>query len=408
METKKAMVRGLCNWLVLIANALVAILLASCDRSAETALPPKTIPKIYVVRPERGVIERTVTLPGDAVGFYETAIHAKVTGYVKRILVDKGDVVKQGDLLCELEVPELHSNLARAKARMDIAKLTYDRFLQVWRRDPRLVSQERIDVLYAQWKEAEAEYNTLNTMVGYTMITAPFDGVVTGRFADPGALIRAGASDIGVGETSGIISSGATEGSGGHRTGGGPIVTMAQIDKVRIYSYIPNDVVSYVKTGTDVFLQFDELPGKVFKGKVSRYAKALDLATRTMMAEVDIDNRDHQIYPRMYAHATYILERHANALLVPMSSTTVLHNKTFVFVVENGKLKRVVIKPGITNHRVVEVLSGLTGNELVVKNYSGDLISGQQVRPVLVGFDRGWRSVVESYAGPSTESDSTD
>jgi membrane fusion protein (multidrug efflux system) len=385
---------------------LVASLFAvSCNSPAETAPTPPAVPKVYVVRPARGEIDRTVTLPGDAVGFYETALHAKVTGYIKDITVDKGDWVKSGSLLCTLDVPELHSNLARAKARMDIARLTYQRVLQVWNKDPRLVAKEYVDELYAKWKETEAEYNTLQTMVGYTQVSAPFTGVITGRFADPGALIRAGASDIGVGETSGVISSGATEGSGGHRTGGGPILTMAAIDKIRIYSYIPNDVVSFIKQGTDVMLHFDELPREEFRGKVTRYAKALDLSTRTMLAETDIDNPNHEIYPRMYAHATYILERHYNALLVPISATAVLRQKTFVFVVRKGKLKRVFVKPGISNRRVVEVLSGLSPDDLVVKNYSGDLSNDMEVQSSVVAFDRGWKSVVKEYSGSEPSSD---
>jgi multidrug efflux pump subunit AcrA (membrane-fusion protein) len=208
-----------------------------------------------------------------------------------------------------------------------------------------------------------------------------------------------------VGETSGVISSGATEGSGGHRTGGGPILTMAAIDKIRIYSYIPNDVVSFIKQGTDAIMVFDELPHEQFHGKVTRYAKALDLSTRTMMAETDIDNPNHEIYPRMYAHVTYILERHHNALLVPISSTAVLHHKTFLFTVQNGKLKRVFIKPGINNHRVVEVLSGISPNDLVVKNYSGDLSNDQEIRPAIVSFDRGWQSVVKDYSGSEADSE---
>ncbi len=405
MDTLRSESLRLSRTSVLIAALAAAFFAASCNSPAETAPAPPAVPKVYVVRPVRGEIDRTVTLPGDAVGFYETALHAKVTGYIKDIPVDKGDWVKAGTLLCALDVPELHSNLARAKARMDIARLTYQRVLQVWNKDPRLVAKETVDEMYAKWKATEAEYETLETMVGYTQITAPFTGVITGRYADPGALIRAGASDIGVGETSGVISSGATEGSGGHRTGGGPILTMADIDKIRIYSYIPNDVVSFIKQGTEAILVFDELPREEFHGKVSRYAKALDLATRTMMAETDIDNPNHEIYPRMYAHVTYILERHYNALLVPISSTAVLHRKTFLFAVRNGKLKRVFIRPGINNHRVVEVLSGIGPGDLVVKNYSGDLSDNQEIQPAVVAFDRGWKSVVKEYSGSEPDSE---
>jgi membrane fusion protein (multidrug efflux system) len=393
-----------------LSAALSALLFAaSCNTPAETAPTPRKAPKVYVVRPVRGEIDRTVTLPGDAVGYYEVALHAKVTGYIKDITVDKGDTVKAGALLCTLDVPELHSNLARAKARMDIARITYQRVLQVWNRDPRLVAKETVDENYAKWKETEAEYETLETMVGYTQITAPFSGVITGRYADPGALIRAGASDIGVGETSGIISSGATEGSGGHRTGGGPILSMAAIDKIRIYSYVPDDVVSFIKQGTDALLYFDELPTEEFHGKVTRFAKSLDLATRTMMTEVNINNPNHEVYPRMYAHVTFVLEKHDNALLIPTSAASVRRDRASVFVVADGKLKRVLFKPGLSNRRIIEVLSGLTEKDLVVKYYSGSLSAGQEVRPITVAFDRSWQGVVKEYSGESSsESSSSD
>ena len=165
---------------------------------------------------------KTIDLPGDVVGFYEAALHAKVTGYLKSISVDKGDRVKAGQVLAQIEVPELRSNLVRAQASLAFERITYERLKQVQQSDRRLISQQDVDMANAKYREAEAAVGTLQTMVGYTNIIAPFDGVITGRFADPGALIRAGGGDIGVDETSGMISAGGTEGAGGHRTGGGP------------------------------------------------------------------------------------------------------------------------------------------------------------------------------------------
>ncbi|WP_424668279.1 efflux RND transporter periplasmic adaptor subunit, partial [Candidatus Binatus sp.] len=160
-------------------------------------------------------MSKSIDLPGDVVGFYEAALHAKVTGYLKSISVDKGDSVKKGQVLAEIEVPELQSNLMRSQASLEIERITYDRLKKVQHDDPRLISQQDVDMAYAKYLEAQAAVSTLQTMVGYTRIIAPFDGVITGRFADPGALIRAGGGDIGVDETSGLISPGATEGAGG-------------------------------------------------------------------------------------------------------------------------------------------------------------------------------------------------
>ncbi len=392
------------------AAAMVLLALAAgagCDRRGETAVARHSQPaeRIAVVRPRRGEIDHTVTLPGDVVGFYEAALHAKVTGYLKSISTDKGQWVKKGQLLAVLDVPELYSNLEEARARMDIDRVTYERYLRVWSSDHRLVSREQVDIWYSKWKAAEARFRTVQTIVGYTRVYAPFSGMITGRFADPGALIRAGAGDIGVGETSGIISSGATEGSGGHRTGGGPLLTMADVSRVRVYSYIPDDAVAFIRRGTAATVVFDELQGRRYKNQVARIAAALDLATRTMLAEVDLDNPKREIYPRMYAHVTFVLERHPNALLIPVSATAILHKKTLVFVVARGKLQSRYIKPGLSDHRFVEVLRGLTRNDVVVKYYRGDLVDGLAVEPIMKHFGRSWQETARSYAADSKTSD---
>ena len=199
------------RWRCLVAMATLAV---ACAKKADPSGDPAE-PTVSVIHPQRGEMVRTIGLPGDVVGFYEAALHAKVTGYLQSISVDKGDWVKAGQVLAEIQVPELRSNLARAQANLEIAKITYERLKHVQQTDPRLVSQEDVDMAYAKYQETQAGTRTLQTMVEYTKIIAPFDGVITGRFADPGALIRAGGGDFGVDETSGLISPGATEGAGG-------------------------------------------------------------------------------------------------------------------------------------------------------------------------------------------------
>src|SRR5271154_2687208 len=272
--------------------AIISIALfwaAACD----TPVAPMTTPQratVDVVHPRQGDIAKTIDLPGDVVGFYEAALHSKVTGYLKSISVDKGDSVKKGQVLAEIEVPELQSNLMQSQANLEMQRITYDRMKKVQQSDSRLIAQQDVDMAYAKYREAQAAVATLQTMYGYTKIIAPFDGVITGRFADPGALIRAGGGDIGVDETAGLISPGATEGAGGHRSGGGPILTLADIDELRVYVYVPESSYPLVRRGTLAELRFDEFPGRVFHGTVARYASSLDLATRTMLTEVDIDN----------------------------------------------------------------------------------------------------------------------
>ncbi|MGO9268398.1 MAG: efflux RND transporter periplasmic adaptor subunit [Candidatus Binataceae bacterium] len=343
-------------------------------------MPVPDDPSVEVIRPQRGEMVQSIDLPGDAVGFSEAALHAKVTGYLESIGVDKGDWVKAGQVLAQIQVPELHSNLARAQASLAIAKITYDRLKHVQLSDPRLVSQQDVDMAYAKYQETQAAMQTLRTMVAYTKIVAPFDGVITGRFADPGALIRAGGGDFGVDETSGLISPGATEGAGGHRTGGGPILTLADINKLRIYVYVPEGSYPLIRLGTPAVLQFDEFPNRVFKGSVARFATSLDLATRTMLTEVDIDNPGHVIYPRSYAHVTLDLIRHSDALSVPSAAIQGNGESARVLVVKQGRLAEVPVSTGLSDGSRVEITSGLTDESVVVATYSNALSPGEKVR----------------------------
>src|SRR5271156_5902747 len=364
---------------VVTAILSIAVLgAAGCDTPVTSMTTVQKV-TVDVVHPIRGQIAKDIDLPGDVVGFYEAALHAKVTGYLKSISVDKGDSVKKGQVLAELEVPELQSNLVRSQASLEMERITYDRMKKVQQDDSRLISQQDVDMAYAKYREAQAAVATLQTMFGYTNIIAPFDGVITGRFADPGALIRAGGGDLGVDETSGLISPGATEGAGGHREGGGPLLTLADIDKLRVYIYVPEASYPFIHVGTPASLHFDEFPDRVFKGTVARYATSLDLSTRTMLTEVDIDNPKRLIYPRSYAHVTIELVHHPDALSLPASAIHGSGNSARMLIVKEGRLVEVPVNTGINNGAYIEVTSGLSAQSLVVTTYNSTLTPGQQV-----------------------------
>jgi membrane fusion protein (multidrug efflux system) len=360
-------------WLV---AAVILLLLGCRSQNVDTPAPQAAV---EVIHPQRGDMTLSIELPGDLVGFYEAALHAKVTGYLKSVLVDKGDAVKRGQVLAVIEVPELHSNLEHAQARLAIDRITYERIKRVQESDPRLVSQEDVDIAYSKYRQAQASVRTLETMVGYTRIIAPFDGIVTGRFADPGALVRAGGGDIGVDESSALISPGATEGAGGHRTGGGPIFTVAKVKRLRVYVYVPGRWCRYIRRGTPATLTFDEVPGMVINSAVVRYAGALDLTTRTMLTEIDIDNPRTVLYPRMYARVKLDLVSHRNALLLPISAVNRQGATASVFLVRNGRLEKAPVRIGLTDPNRIEILSGLTTSDLVVSSFSSDLREGAKV-----------------------------
>ena len=261
-------------------------LLTGCRHAALDA--PPAAPQVVVIRPQRGAATRTITLPGDVVGYYQSALYAKVTGYLKDILVDKGDRVKKGAVLANIEVPELRQRLDRARSNLQIQRLTYDRLERVWKGDPRLVAREDVDIAYSKFQQARAAANELAAMVAYTQIVAPFDGIVTERFVDPGALIRAGGQDSATAPMVGTSSAGGSA---------APVVSVADISKLRIYVYVPQDAVGHIRVGMPVLVEFRELAGHPYAARVARFAHSLDLATRTMLTEIDIDNSKGEIYP---------------------------------------------------------------------------------------------------------------
>ena len=352
-------------------------LLGSLGCEAGRADAPQTVAPaaVAVVEPKRGDVVRSITLPGDLVGFYEAALHAKVSGYLKSISVDKGDAVTQGQVLAEIEVPELQQKLKRARANLEIRRLTRERLEHVWNTDKRLVAREDVDIAESKLEEAQADVEELEALVNYTHIVAPFDGVVTGRFVDPVALIQASGGD---GKS---VSQGSTHGKGEAM----PVVSIANISTLRVYVYLPETEASDIHVGIPATLTLKEFPGRTFTGSVARFAKSLDLSTRTMLTEVDLDNPQHELYPGMYADVQLELARHHDALQLP---TTAIGNAeadghSFIYVVRDNRLVKVSVTLGISNEGWVEISAGLQGNERVVKNLSPSLRDGEQVRALL-------------------------
>ncbi|MGH7780651.1 MAG: efflux RND transporter periplasmic adaptor subunit [Candidatus Binataceae bacterium] len=353
--------------------ALMLLMFAGgCSRG--DAPPDRSAPAVAVITPQRGDAVRSITLPGDLVGFYESALYAKVTGYLKSVLVDKGDWVKQGQLLAVIEVPELQQRLERSRAALQVARVTYDRLDRVWKSDPRLVAREDVDVAGGKLGEAQAQVEELSALVGYTKIVAPFDGVITGRFADPGALIRAG------GETSQSMINESSVHPGGTTT---PVLSVAMINTMRIYIYAPQGVVGLIKRGTPATLTLQDLPGKTYTGTVTRFATSLDLSTRTMLTEIDLPNSNHDLYPGMYANVTLVLERHPDAIKLPNSAVARGPSGHFVFVVKHNRLVSVPVTTGINNGHDVEITSGLNGAEHVVMSINPSQAAAELVNPIL-------------------------
>ncbi len=355
-----------------IAAVCMLVAVSGCSRAHNDA-PSDSRRTVVVVRPQRGDMIRSITLPGDLVGLYQSTLYAKVTGYLKSISVDKGDWVKEGQVLAVIEVPELQERVARARADLEVQHLTYQRLEQVWKSDPRLVARQDVDIAQGKYLEAKAQMDELGAMVSYTRIVAPFAGVITGRFVDPGALIKSGGE-----QTTASPDQGSAHPSGGTS----PVLSLAMIDTMRTYVYVPQGEIASIKRGMPAKLTLQDLPGRSFEGSVARYSNSLDLGTRTMLSEIDLKNPRHELYPGMYANVTLELERHRDAIELPESAIGDSPDGKYVMVAEGGKLRRQEVTVGINNGKSAEIVSGLSGNEEVVTALDPSIVPDEVVNIV--------------------------
>lgn len=353
----------------LMAALVAAAMIPGCTR-AHSDVSSDSRPRVAVISPQRGDAVRSISMPGDLVGYYQSTLYAKVTGYLKNISVDKGDWVKKGQVLAEIEVPELEQRVERARAGLQVQRLTYDRLSQVWKSDPRLVARQDVDIAQGKYLEAKAQLDELEAMSSYTKIVAPFDGVVTGRFVDPGALIKAGEEQT---------SSAPEEGSAHSSGATSPVLSVAMIDTIRTYVYVPQGEVGMVKRGMPATLTLQDLPGRTFAGEVARFANSLDLGTRTMLTEIDLKNPRHELYPGMYANVTLELEIHRGVLKLPESALGDSPEGRYVMLVHDGQLRKQLVSIGISAGNYLEITRGLNGSEEVVAALDPSMVQDEAV-----------------------------
>ncbi len=358
------------------AGLLVALIIALSVNKEDTtnATPPKdgkeadqTEPTaagalpVQVMKPQRRDIAYTITLPANISPWYQATLYAKVPGYLTWMGFDKGDSVKKGQLLAVIDAPEIQEQYEQAKADYAIKRLTFERLHNVWKENPDVIAKQDVDVAEAAAEGAKHLRENRRTMLNYTKVSAPFSGVITARFADPGALIQSAA----VSATQAV-----------------PLYTIMDLDTVRVYVSVPQEVALLAKPGLSVVLSFKELPGQEFKGSITRTTEALDPATRTLLVEIDMPNKERQLQPGMFVSATLYLRQHPNALSIPPAAivTSGSDKGKSVFVVEQGKARRVPIKTDLDDGLWVEVVEGLTGNEDIVMVGKAGLTEGQAVK----------------------------
>ena len=393
----------------LAVSVLLLILIVSRVRAGG---PPHTnngrdVVLAAVAVAHRTTISNTFAVAGEFVPYQEIEMHAKVTGYVRKIKVDIGDRVKTGQVLAVLEVPELMAQLRGAEAgvrhsQQEVMRaqneLTRDeaqftalhanavRLDQANQARPGLIAQQELDDAQAkdrasaaqvesakaalsaarqQLEVAQASNSQMAAMSDYTRIVAPFDGVITWRYADTGALVQAGTT----------------------ASNSQPVVKLAQVNVLRLRIPVPESLAATVRIGLPADVTVPAT-GEHFTGKVTRFTDALDRSTRTMQVEIDVPNDKYRLQPGMYANVALQTQNRADALTIPIQAVQHKDGKATVLLVDRqNRVQPREIQTGIEDPNRVEVTSGLSEGDRVIVGNFGAFQAGQVVEPKVTTFD---------------------
>jgi len=330
------------------------------------------IPTVNVIRPKMGAPQNEIVLPGNIQAFNDSPIYARTDGYLKKWYVDIGAHVKAGQLLAEIETPEVDQQLDQARAdlntaqaNLQLSKITAERYQGLAQSDS--VSKQDVDnatsdfaAKKAMVASAQSNVGRLEELQAFEKIYAPFDGVITARNTDIGHLINSGAG------------SPATE-----------LFHLAAVQELRVYVNVPQEYSVSAKPGLKADLTLQEFPGKRFPGTLVRTADAIDQASRTLLVEVDVNNRTGELLPGAYAEVHLSVPSGAPTYILPVSALIFRSAGLQVGTVQNGdKTKLVDITPGRDMGNEIEVVSGLNAGDLVIVNPPDSLISGETVRAV--------------------------
>lgn len=391
----------------------LAVLTASCSRNsssaksnrATTANPEITV--VPVARVVRSNLASNMILTGEFIPYQEIDVMAKEAGYIKSIRVDIGDRVHTGEVLAQLEIPEMQDDMARAAAAVeaaqgdiqtaqgdvsraqsayDIANLSFQRIADVSRKEPGLVPQQEVDVAHSKQLEtlaqvsaaksnldtaqrklamAKAEQARWSTLERYTIITAPFTGVITKRYANTGAMIQQGTSS----ETQAM-----------------PVVQLSQNNLLRLMVPVPESAVPSVHIGETVNVTVNAL-SKTFPGRVTRFDDKVSMSTRTMNTEIDVPNPNYVLVPGMYAEVNLRLQQDKQVLAAPLDAVEELGDTANVFAVQDSTIHVIPVSTGMKTSQQIEIRSGIEEGEMVIVGRHAGLQNGQKVQPKLVHFD---------------------
>jgi RND family efflux transporter MFP subunit len=386
--------------------AVIAALLGAatgCGHSggSSTAVSADAAPRAAVVKVRRTPLSNTLSIAGEFLPYQEVELHAKVAGYIRNINVDIGDRVRTGQVLAVLEIPELSAELQGAdagvrhsqeeithaqnevsRAEADHAALhaAASRLKEASEARPGLIAEQELDDATAKDLSAEAQVEATKSALSasrqqlqvsqadqqhyaalaeYSRITAPFDGVVTWRYADTGSLIQAGTSNI----------------------SSMPVVKLSQVNVLRLRIPVPESLAASVRDGEPADIRV-KATDEHFSGKIIRSTDSLDRSTRTMQVEVDVPNQDYKLTPGMYADVSLRIQNDPNALTLPVQAINRGADKTTVLLVNSqNHVEEREIHTGIEGSNRIQILSGLNEGDRVIVGNLGEYRPGQHVDP---------------------------
>jgi RND family efflux transporter MFP subunit len=355
--------------LAIVVSGILPRIHARAALDKETA--EMAIPTVSVVRPKRGAPAQEVVLPANVQAYIDAPIYARTNGYLKRWYADIGAHVKAGQLLADIETPEVdqqlrqaRADLATAQANLNLSQITANRYEDLLKTDS--VSKQETDnaagdfaAKQATVQSAQANVRRLEELQAFEKIYAPFDGVITARNTDIGALIDSGSS-------------------GGSRT---ELFHIAQPDKLRVYVSVPEAYSQAAKPGLTANLVLSEFPGRQFPGTLVRTAEAIDQSTRTLLVEIRVNNPTGTLLSGAYAEVHLKLPTATSALILPVNTLLFRSEGLRVAAITDGK--HAELKPITLGHDFgseVEVVAGLSGNESIIVNPPDSIVSGEEVR----------------------------
>jgi RND family efflux transporter MFP subunit len=353
---------------VVVIAAIFLIHHAVSKSAAETVPVLPTVASATVMRED---LYKELTIQAEFRPYQEVELHAKVAGYLQQINVDFGDQVKAGQLIATLEVPELGDDLAhamaeaqRAQADYNDAHLDFTRLSEVNKSQPNLVAQQDLDaaeakddIAAANLVAAKSDAKKYQTMVDYTQITAPFSGVVTQRYADPGALIQAGTAS---------------------NTQSQPLVRLSENDRLRLDFPVSVTYAEEIALGNPVEIQLDG-SGRTLTGTIARFTRKIAMDTRTMETEVDVPNPDLKLIPGMYATVMLKLQRRPQALAIPVEAVSGTGQPTVYVINRDQQIEERSVQLGLETPTEYEVLSGLQEGDRVMLGNRSQVSVGQKV-----------------------------